>query len=82
MQSEILSRHINLKRWYLPKESRPYKQKMRECLKRFKEKGFTMQQCTKAADLLLIDTKDFVSFVTPVRNGYISLAGTRAKVIA
>ncbi len=73
------SRFITRGSLYLPEEDRPYKQKMREWLKRFKEKGFTMQQCTKATDLLLIDIKDLVSFVKPIRNGYISLAGYQSQ---
>ena len=73
------SRFITRGTLYLPEEDQPYKQKMRDWLVQFKEKGFAMQQCTKSADLLLIDPKDFVSFVTPVRNGYISLAGYQSQ---
>ncbi len=73
------SRFITRGTLYLPDVYLPYKQKMREWLKRFKEKGFTMQQCIKAADLHMIDIKDLVSFVVPVRNGYISLAGYQSQ---
>ncbi len=73
------SRFITRGGLYLPEEDRPYKQKMRDWLKLFKEKGITLQQCIIAADLLQIDTKDFVSFVTPVRNAYISLAGYQSQ---
>ena len=64
---------------YLPEEDRPYKQKMRDWLVRFKEKGFAMEQCTTAANLLQIDIKDFVSSVTLVPNVYISLAGYQSQ---
>ena len=73
------SRFITRGALYLPEEARPYKQKMREWLKLFKEKGFAMQQCTKATDLLLIDIKDLVSFVKPIPNGYIALAGYQSQ---
>ena len=36
------SRFITRGTLYLPEEDQPYKQKMRDWLERFKEKGFTM----------------------------------------
>lgn len=73
------SRFITRGTIYLSEEDRPYKQKMLDWLERFKEKGFVMEQCITAANLLLIDTKDFASFVTLVPNGYISLAGYQSQ---
>ena len=73
------SRFITRGDQYVSAEDLPYKESVLNYLQRFKEKGFSLEQCAIAANLLRIDTKDFVSLVKVVPNGYISLAGYQSQ---
>ncbi len=64
---------------YVSTEDLPYKESVQNYLQRFKELGFGLEQCAIAANLLRIDTKDFVSLIKVVPNGYISLAGYQSR---
>ena len=73
------SRFITSGEQYVSAENLPYQESVHKSLQRFKEKGFTLEQCAIAASLLRIDTGDFVSTVSVVPNGYISLAGYQSQ---
>jgi len=60
---------------YVAKEAQGAKREMRAWIERFKEAGFTIEQCALAAEMLDIEVKDFLTQVEVVENGYVSLIG-------
>jgi uncharacterized protein len=60
---------------YVAPEEKGAKLEMKTWIERFKQAGFTIEQCAIAAALLKIDVKDFLPQVEIVENGYISLIG-------
>ncbi len=60
---------------YVAPEEKGAKLEMKAWIERFKQAGFTIEQCAITAELLNIDVKDFLPQVEVVENGYVSLIG-------
>jgi hypothetical protein len=60
---------------YVAPEEKGAKREMKAWIERFKQTGFSIEQCAIAAELLEIDVKAFLPEVEVVENGYISLIG-------
>ncbi|MCK9420642.1 MAG: DsrE family protein [Nitrospirae bacterium] len=60
---------------YVAPEEKDAKLEMKAWIERFKQAGFTIEQCAIAAEMLGIEVKDFLPQVEIVENGYVSLIG-------
>jgi len=67
---------------YVAKEAQGAKREMRAWIERFKEAGFTIEQCALAAEMLDIEVKAFLPQVEVVENGYVSLIGYQQQEYA
>jgi intracellular sulfur oxidation DsrE/DsrF family protein len=60
---------------YVAEDEKGAKLEMKSWIERFKQEGFTIEQCSIAAGFLNINLKDFLPQVEVVENGYVSLIG-------
>jgi len=73
------SRYVTVGEDYLRPEELPQKKQVEEWIDKFKKKNMVLEQCGIAAEMLKIDTTDFLPQIEVVANGYISLIGYQNK---
>lgn len=76
------SRYVTQGDAYVDPLDLDYKQKMKDWLERFSERGFILEQCAIAAGFQNIDTRDFLPQLKVVENSYISIIGYQSQGFA
>jgi len=69
------SRFITRDDHYVLEEEIASKVKIQDWIRKFAQRGITIEQCSIAAELYDIQTDDFLPEITIVKNGYVSLIG-------